>query len=622
MANVTSKVATIRNAKYGNEVREGIASGIENINTEVVSTTGKQEVLETVFNGLVINAGSDNAEIVVARGIEDSLPIRLNKFDSSLADKALQTDLDNTNIIKANITYVNDKVSAIDRGIGGTKTLAQIQALPSDTLRYVASDNGLWYYHNGTTWISGGTFQGLGIAVKSINYNKTDFFALDTVLNMFNGTYINKNLMGSSPNITLSDATGGRVAVIPILPNTTYSIIKDSSDRFKFATDTILGRANGMGMNGGIQWSTVSPTTTKNYTFTSGASDIVLYVDVTSLSQNVFLQVIKGTQSTFTLSEYPVKPNGLFIYAKDEVYSKAEVTGLISVSKNGIYIDAKADRVLFYIPTTKADTYLGYNFQHIIRPYVNGGLYQNDNQWRLIGITEFKVINGVFIANKAYQYIQNGEIECAISVSGTADFCGGFHGYELMENGYMLIDGIYKTLGTVYNGWCESLTLGQNSNILKQGTVSEQICHHSKYYEIDTNGIRIKQKVKWLQAISINSNYMGMLPIKRTSDDTVNGIQITDHFFSTYDNTIYDVTLVNHAHTEKRLNTKTARIWGNTSGVSALMTVTSREDKQGYFFCQDTASYNKLYFSYTKENYTTTLNELWENEIFLKVDVV
>jgi len=86
MANVTDKVAIIRNATYGNEVREGIASGIENINTEVISTTGKQEVLETVFDGLVINAGSDNAEIIVARGMEDSLPIRLNKFDSSLAD--------------------------------------------------------------------------------------------------------------------------------------------------------------------------------------------------------------------------------------------------------------------------------------------------------------------------------------------------------------------------------------------------------------------------------------------------------------------------------------------------------------------------------------------------------
>jgi len=111
MANVTDKVAIIRNATYGNEVREGIASGIENINTEVISTTGKQEVLETVFNGLVINAGSDNAEIVVARGIENSLPIRLNKFDSSLAQKANEVDtindllLKRDKAVKINATY-------------------------------------------------------------------------------------------------------------------------------------------------------------------------------------------------------------------------------------------------------------------------------------------------------------------------------------------------------------------------------------------------------------------------------------------------------------------------------------------------------------------------------------
>lgn len=92
MADITTKVEAIRAADFGRDVRETIASGIESINEEVESTTGKQEELEIVFNDLVINAGSENAEIVLARGLEDSLPIRLNKVDTALADIAYNFD--------------------------------------------------------------------------------------------------------------------------------------------------------------------------------------------------------------------------------------------------------------------------------------------------------------------------------------------------------------------------------------------------------------------------------------------------------------------------------------------------------------------------------------------------
>ena len=86
MADVTNKVATIRNAVYGNEVREGIASGIENINTEVISTTAKQTAQEIAYNSLIINAGNSNAEIVDARLGEATLKAKLEKVDTSLAE--------------------------------------------------------------------------------------------------------------------------------------------------------------------------------------------------------------------------------------------------------------------------------------------------------------------------------------------------------------------------------------------------------------------------------------------------------------------------------------------------------------------------------------------------------
>ena len=41
---------------------------------------------QDVFDELIINAGSSNAEVVVARGTEVSLPARLDKINSSLSD--------------------------------------------------------------------------------------------------------------------------------------------------------------------------------------------------------------------------------------------------------------------------------------------------------------------------------------------------------------------------------------------------------------------------------------------------------------------------------------------------------------------------------------------------------
>ena len=46
MANIADKVAQIRQAIFGKDVRESIASGIEAINSEVVSTTARQNVID------------------------------------------------------------------------------------------------------------------------------------------------------------------------------------------------------------------------------------------------------------------------------------------------------------------------------------------------------------------------------------------------------------------------------------------------------------------------------------------------------------------------------------------------------------------------------------------------
>ena len=156
MADVTTEVANIRAAILGIDVRESIASGIESINTEVVSTTarqtvveGKENVLEGQFNSLVINAGSSNAEIVAGRTSSvtsvtfDTMGHRADGVDAQLADTALQL-----NSMVINVKYPPvPMVGAKGDGVADAEDVA-INAI-------IAISTGIVYIPDGTYIISG-----------------------------------------------------------------------------------------------------------------------------------------------------------------------------------------------------------------------------------------------------------------------------------------------------------------------------------------------------------------------------------------------------------------------------------------------------------------------------------
>ena len=98
MANIKNELNNIKSAIYGKDVRESIHDGIDAINKEVESTTGRQVDLENTFAQLVINAGNSNAEIVDARVKSDGtsyskLGDRLNEVDSQLAHNMMLNNM-------------------------------------------------------------------------------------------------------------------------------------------------------------------------------------------------------------------------------------------------------------------------------------------------------------------------------------------------------------------------------------------------------------------------------------------------------------------------------------------------------------------------------------------------
>lgn len=86
---------------------------------------------------------------------------------------------DKIGIVQQDLEVTSNKVDGIDRGYGGTyASLSAIQtAFPSgDTNRYVAANNGHWYYWNGSAWTDGGVFQATGIGDNTVTPQKTTFF--------------------------------------------------------------------------------------------------------------------------------------------------------------------------------------------------------------------------------------------------------------------------------------------------------------------------------------------------------------------------------------------------------------------------------------------------------------
>lgn len=116
MAGIADKIKQIRQAIFGKDVRESIASGIEAINIETENTTKRQGILETIFNQLIINAGNSNAEIVDARVDKngkayDKLKDRIDYNESQLEEKT--TRYNSLKDLKNDASVVENSVALI-----------------------------------------------------------------------------------------------------------------------------------------------------------------------------------------------------------------------------------------------------------------------------------------------------------------------------------------------------------------------------------------------------------------------------------------------------------------------------------------------------------------------------
>lgn len=157
-----------------------------------------------------VDADSQTRDTFISETIDDELAVvnaeisKLKEADTSLSSRidANSEIVDNRLSLKSDITYVDRLVAKIASGSpkGAYRTLSELQtAKPrGDENIYVISEDGCWYFWDGTSWCNGGVYQSTSIADGTIDMDALSESIKSNASNTISGKYLpslNKNII-------------------------------------------------------------------------------------------------------------------------------------------------------------------------------------------------------------------------------------------------------------------------------------------------------------------------------------------------------------------------------------------------------------------------------------------
>ena len=325
----------------------------------------------------------------------------------------------------------------------------------------------------------------------------------NTVPNEFDGVYI--------PNFGLDfNNTGARVLandgnrkiiVLPIEPNTTYSIIKEASTLFRVATHNSETYTVGQYLNGSIKSDRGGNT---NWTFTSGENDVLLIVMVTHTGQTPFVQIVEGEQTQFTTDKYKTigyLPNKLLVYSKEETEQKIR-----EISSNCLRAKKEGYDLFVYVPSRTSTNKMVYRYSKVVNSSINASV------WRMLQV---KVID--IIGKDVIPYFNpDMEWEGVVQEDGTSDFIGGYHGDEITNSISFIVDGIEYGENedfdlVVY----DEIRIVNCSNVYTCNSTTQTAFSRTKVSTWNNNNYVIDNRWVATRAINLIHSYMTMLSIPK-----------------------------------------------------------------------------------------------------------
>jgi len=179
-----------------------------------LNTVDKSSLVKAVneVRGGVLDLAGIGRTTETLKGVSDSLV-------SFKAENTLELTL------KASTDYVDTKIATVASGSpkGVYATLIDLEtALPTgDTGIYLVTTDGEWYYWNSASWVSGGIYQGSGIADGSVTRIKADFMKVG--VNLFNEDDVTDSFFArSDTGVLQASATYSVSDFIPVTAETAY----------------------------------------------------------------------------------------------------------------------------------------------------------------------------------------------------------------------------------------------------------------------------------------------------------------------------------------------------------------------------------------------------------------
>ena len=267
--------------------------------------------------------------------------------------------------------------------------------------------------------------------------------------------------------------------------------------------------------------------------------------------------------------------------------------------------DSGVEAIKLYMPVKGG--YVNYNIVHSVMERTNC------NTWRL---------SVAYFCDDSLSPVRpltrsGAEWEMALKIKERPDFIGGYaHGDEVFSKIAVTVDGVAKELDELseVTAACELIFEVWSTGFDPLDSVSESLLHYKKLI-CNADGMRVEQRVEWLNDYELGNSYMAMLPPFKCE---------TDHYFSDKDPEIKPIP--NAGGFTEQGDVKALYLCGEAGFTFCLKAEKYLTDKDtgNCCFVSDNGGvpYNKMYFllmhkgSVCKEDIWETVTEyaVTENE--------
>ena len=261
---------------------------------------------------------------------------------------------------------------------------------------------------------------------------------------------------------------------------------------------------------------------------------------------------------------------------------------------NECKFDHGVEALRLFLPTT--DGYINHNIVHSVMEE------SKCDTWRLSVVYycdgDFKCVRPLTRSG--------AEWEMALKIKGRPDFIGGYaHGDEVFERTVLKLDGEEKeitSLETLTEFGTLSLevwSVGYDPN----DSITEALLHYKKIIA-DESGIKVEQRVEWLNDYELENSYMAMMPPLKSE---------TDSYFTDLDSAIKEIPeKVSILETSKA---KKLYLLGKSSftfGLCAEKYLNGVDGANTYLISDNGGvPYNKMYF-FLHHGGSVDTGEVWE----------